>query len=90
MFTGSEAGDEFDLESAGELVGEVTSSAVGYSVEKTLALGYVRVTHTYPGARLLVEVNGRPTLAKVVNTPFFDPTGIRTRARGPRKVENQQ
>ncbi len=90
MFTGSEAGDEFDLESAGELVGEVTSSAVGYSVEKTLALGYVRVTHTYPGARLLVEVNGRPTLAKVVNTPFFDPTGIRMRARGPRTVDSQK
>jgi len=88
MFTGSEAGDEFDLESAGELVGEITSSAVGYSVEKTLALGYVHVTHTYPGARLLVEVDGRPTLAQVVETPFFDPQGIRMRARGPRKVES--
>ncbi len=87
MFSGSEAGDEFDLESAGELVGEVTSSAVGYSVEKTLTLGYVRVTHTYPGARLLVEVNSRPVLAQVVNTPFFDPQGIRLRARGSRKVE---
>ena len=86
MFTGSEAGDEFDIETAGELVGEVSSSAVGHSVEKTLALGFVRVTHTYPGAQLLVEVNGRPTLAKVVNTPFFDPQGVRLRARGPRKI----
>jgi len=88
MFTGSEAGDEFDIETAGELVGEVTSSAVGHSVEKTLALGFVRVTHTYPGAQLLVEVNGRPTLAKVVNTPFFDPGGMRLRARGPRKISD--
>lgn len=88
MFTGSEAGDEFDIEMAGELVGEVTSSAVGHSVEKTLALGFVRVTHTYPGAQLLVEVNGRPTLAKVVNTPFFDPGGVRLRARGPRKISD--
>lgn len=88
MFSGSEAGDELDIETAGELVGEVTSSAVGYSVEGTLALGYIRVTHTYPGAQLLVEVNGRPTLAKVVNTPFFDPQGIRLRARGPRKISN--
>jgi aminomethyltransferase len=85
MFSGSEAGDELDIETAGELVGEVTSSAVGHSVEGTLALGYIRVTHTYPGAQLLVEVNGRPTLAKVVNTPFFDPQGVRLRARGPRK-----
>jgi len=88
MLTGSEAGDEFDIETAGEMIGEVTSSAVGYSVEKTLALGYVRVTHTYPGAQLLVEVNGRPALAKVVSTPFFDPQGIRLRARGPRKIDN--
>lgn len=88
MFTGSEAGDELDIESAGELVGEVTSSAVGHSVEKTLALGFVRVTHTYPGAQLLVEVNGRPTLAKAVNTPFFDPGGVRLRARGPRKISD--
>jgi glycine cleavage system aminomethyltransferase T len=88
MFSGSEAGDELDIETAGELVGEVTSSAVGHSVEGTLALGYVRVTHTYPGAQLLVEVNGRPTLAKVVNTPFFDPQGNRLRARGPRKISN--
>ena len=88
MFTGSEAGDEFDIETAGELVGEVTSSAVGHSVEKTLALGFVRATHTYPGAQLLVEVNGRPALAKVVNTPFFDPQGVRLRARGPRKISD--
>jgi aminomethyltransferase len=88
MFTGSEAGDEFDIETAGELVGEVSSSAVGHSVEKTLALGFVRVTHTYPGAQLLVEVNGRPTLAKVVNTPFFDPSSMRLRARGPRKISD--
>jgi aminomethyltransferase len=88
MFTGSEAGDEFDIETAGELVGEVTSSAVGHSVEQTLALGFVRVTHTYPSAQLLVEVNGRPALAKVVNTPFFDPAGVRLRARGPRKISD--
>jgi aminomethyltransferase len=88
MFTGSEAGDEFDIETAGELVGEVSSSAVGHSLEKTLALGFVRVTHTYPGAQLLVEVNGRPALAKVVNTPFFDPGGVRLRARGPRKISD--
>lgn len=86
MFTGSEAGESFDIESVGEYVGEVTSSANGYSVEKTLALGYIQVTHSWPGARLLVEVNDRPTLAEVVTTPFIDPGGVRLRAIGPRKV----
>ncbi len=86
MFTGSEAGDAFDLEEEGVQVGEITSSAKGYSVDKMLGLGFVQTTHTYPGARLLVEIDGRPRLARVVNTPFFDPTGTRMRAREPRKV----
>jgi aminomethyltransferase len=86
MFTGSEAGESFDIETASVQVGEVTSSSHGYSVEKTLALGYIQVTHSWPGARLLVEVNDRPTLAQVVSTPFFDQAGTRLRATGPRKV----
>lgn len=86
MYTGSEAGAEFDIESAGVQVGEVTSSARGHSVGKVLALGYVQVTHSWPDNRLLIEVNGVPTLGKIVNTPFFDPGGVRLRARGPRKA----
>lgn len=87
MYTGSEAGEHFDIEEAGEEVGHISSSAVGYSVEKTLGLGFVHVSHSYPDARLLVEVNGRPTLAHVTNIPFFDPQSIRLRARNPRKVD---
>lgn len=86
MFTGSEAGDYFDAESPGTEVGYVTSSAKGHSVKKMLALGYVRTSHSWPGCRLLVNISGRPVIAKVVSTPFFDPQGIRMRARGPRKV----
>jgi aminomethyltransferase len=86
MVTGSEAGDEFDLEEEGIVVGEVTSSARGHAVDKMLALGFVQTTHTYPGARLLVKVDGRPKVAQVVSIPFFDPSGTRMRARGPRKV----
>lgn len=86
MFTGSEAGDYFDEESPGNEVGYVTSSSKGHSVKKMLALGYIRTSHSWPGCRLLVNINGRPTIATVTATPFFDPQGIRMRARGPRKV----
>jgi len=86
MFSGSEAGDSFDLETAGVQVGEITSSAVGHSVAETLGLGFVDVSHGWPGNFLLVEVNQRPTLAKVVEKPFFDPGNIRLRSRAPRKV----
>ncbi|MEM7330888.1 MAG: aminomethyltransferase family protein [Chloroflexota bacterium] len=86
MFTGSEAGEKFDLETAGEQVGYVTSSAKGHSVKKMLALAYVDVSHSWPGAKLMVSVGGRPVVATVTNTPFFDPQGIRLRSKGPRKV----
>lgn len=86
MFTGSEAGDSFDLETAGTQVGMITSSAKGHTVKKMLALAYIDVSHSWPGAKLLVAVNGRPTLATVTPTPFFDPQGVRLRARETRKV----
>ena len=87
MFSGSEAGDRFDAEQPGlEEIGYVTSSAKGHSVDKMLALAYLRVSHSYPGARVIVNIGGRPVVAEVVPTPFFDPQGVRMRAAGPRNV----
>lgn len=86
MFTGSEAGASFDPQTVGSPVGRVTSSAKGHSVGKMLALGYVNVSHSWPGAKLLVVVNGRSVLATVAPTPFFDPQGVRLRATSSRKV----
>ncbi len=57
----------------------MTSSAKGHSVGKLLALAYVDVSHSWPGAQLMVDANGRPTPATVVPTPFFDPAGNRLR-----------
>lgn len=80
IHSGSEAGAAFDAEQAGyRQIGRVTSSAKGHSVGKMLALGYVEVSHTWPGARVMVVIGGRPCLATVVNTPFFDPAGNRLR-----------
>ena len=87
MFSGSEAEDYFDTEIPGvQEIGYVTSSAKGHSVGKMLALGHLSTTHGWPGSKVLVRVNDRPTLATVATTPFFDPQGARLRARQPRKV----
>lgn len=87
MFSGSEAGDYFDVEQPGhEEIGYITSSAKGHTVGKMLALGYVRTSHAWPGGRMLVNISGRPKLATAVSTPFFDPQGVRMRAKGPAKV----
>lgn len=88
MYSGSEAGETFDTETAGAPVGRVTSSARGHTVGKTLALGYVATSHSWVGARLIIVVGGRPVVATVSETPFFDPQGIRLRATGPRRVDD--
>ena len=87
MYSGSEAGESFDAETAGTSVGRVTSSARGHTVGKTLALGYVAASHSWIGARLIIVVGGRPVVATVSETPFFDPQGIRLRATGPRRMD---
>ncbi len=53
MFTGSEAGDELDIETAGELVGEVTSSAVGHSAGENAGVG-ICARHAYLSRRAIV------------------------------------
>ena len=46
-----------------------------------LALAYVQTAHAFPGAQLMVDVEGEPRPAKVVPLPFFDPQGIRMRGK---------
>ena len=80
--TGAEAGEYEDALTPGDRqVGVVTSSAWGPSVGKMLALAYVGTAHAWPGGGLIVQVNGRPIPAKVVQTPFFDPEMARARSR---------
>jgi aminomethyltransferase len=81
QFSGPEAGAPKDKVLPGEQVGHVTYSNRGHTVGKLLALAYVKTSHSWPGCRLLVEINGRPVPATVTPTPFFDPQGARLRAK---------
>ena len=79
--TGAEAGEQEDAAMPGDRqVGRVTSSAMGHSVGKMLAMAYLDTGHSWPGNNLIVEVNGRPIPAKVSPTPFFDPENARIRS----------
>jgi aminomethyltransferase len=79
--TGAETGEREDELLPGERqVGRVTSSAVGHSVGRVLAMAYVDAAHSWPGNNLVVEINGRPIPAKVSPTPFFDPENARIRS----------
>jgi aminomethyltransferase len=82
-FSGPEAGEYKEGEWPGrEEIGHITISTRGHTVERVLAMAYVRTTHAWPGNRLLVDINGHPTPATVTPTPFFDPQGVRLRAKG--------
>ncbi len=82
MFSGSEAGAYRDTLLSGEQqVGHVTCSAKGHTVGKMLAMAYLNTAHSWPGNNLIVEINGRPVVARVSATPFFDPQNARVRAK---------
>ncbi|MEL6314349.1 MAG: glycine cleavage T C-terminal barrel domain-containing protein, partial [Pseudomonadota bacterium] len=64
----------------GEGVGRVTSGAYGYSVEMSLAMGYVKAGTAKAGDEVYVMVLGQPHKARVLAEPPFDPKGERLRA----------
>ena len=79
--TGAEAGEYEDALMPGDRqVGRVTSSAMGHSVGRMLAMAYLDTAHSWPGNNVIVEINGRPIAAKVSPTPFFDPENARIRS----------
>jgi len=61
----------------GRPVGRVTSGAYGYTVGKSLALGYLR--DVGPGDQVDVMILGVPHRAVVLDAPPFDPNGLRLR-----------
>ena len=82
--TGAEAGEYEDALMPGDRqIGRVTSSAMGHSVGRMLAMASVDTAHSWPGNNVIVEINGRPIPAKVSPTPFFDPENARTRSEPP-------
>ncbi|SMX35794.1 GcvT family protein [Maliponia aquimaris] len=64
----------------GQGVGRVSSGGYGYSVGRSLALGFVKAGMAEPGDRVQVMVLGRPHGAEILAAPPFDPEGVRLRA----------
>ncbi|MFK7874276.1 MAG: FAD-dependent oxidoreductase [Paracoccaceae bacterium] len=57
----------------GTPVGRVTSGAFGYSVQKSLALGFVKTGRIAPGEQVDIYILGKPHRAIVLAEPPFDP-----------------
>ncbi|WP_120634728.1 FAD-dependent oxidoreductase [Ruegeria sp. EL01] len=73
------AGGEPIFTADGKPVGRVTSGAYGYSVGKSLAIGYADPKVARPGDMVEIFILGRPHTAKLLVKPPFDPDGLRLR-----------
>ncbi|MBV1896592.1 MAG: FAD-dependent oxidoreductase [Rhodobacteraceae bacterium] len=58
----------------GQGIGRVTSGAYGYTVDLSLALGFVK--NAAPGDEVEVMVLGKPHRARILHEPPFDPKGV--------------
>ncbi|MGI9368227.1 MAG: glycine cleavage T C-terminal barrel domain-containing protein, partial [Ruegeria sp.] len=67
----------------GKPVGRVTSGAYGYSVGKSLAIGYADPQVAQPGDTVNIFILGRPHTAKLLAEAPFDPAGNRLRDIAP-------
>ncbi len=63
----------------GTPVGRISSGSYGYTVEKSLALGFVKTAYTTPGTELDVAVLGQSHKAFILAGSAFDPEGKRLR-----------
>jgi dimethylglycine dehydrogenase len=61
-------------------VGIVTSGGWSYTLNRSVALAYVRADLTTPGTRLTIDIFGEPRTATVETEPLFDPADARPRA----------
>lgn len=64
----------------GSPVGRVTSGAYGYSVGKSLAIGFVNAGTVVAGDEVHIFILGKPHSAIVLAEPPFDPKGEKLRA----------
>ena len=60
----------------GETIGEVTSGIVSPSLEKGIAIGYVRRPHTKAGTELSIQIRGKDVPAVIVKPPFYKSSSL--------------
>ena len=74
------AGGEPIFTPDGKSVGRVSSGAYGYTVGKSLAVGFANPEVAGPGDAVEIMILGLPHKARILETPAFDPKGARLRA----------
>ena len=62
-----------EIQVGGETVGVVTSGGFGPSVDRPIAMGYVRADLAVPGTKIDLMVRGKARPAEVCDLPFIQP-----------------
>jgi len=65
------AREHFSVLAAGEVVGTVTSGTFSPTLERPIAMAYVRSDLAHVGTKLEVDIRGRRVSAEVVPLPFY-------------------
>lgn len=65
------AREGFEVTEGGAIVGHVTSGTFAPTLERSIAMAYVRPEHAQPGASLAVMVRGTAVPASIVSLPFY-------------------
>jgi len=55
----------------GKEIGSITSGTFGPSVNRPIAMGYVKLNFSKPGTKVLLEVRGKKHEAKISELPFY-------------------
>jgi aminomethyltransferase len=58
----------------GDMIGEVTSGTLSPSLNKPIAMGYVKTEYASPGTEVFIKVRNKMAHAKVVKLPFYQNT----------------
>ena len=58
-------------------IGSITSGTFGPSVNRPIAMGYVKYEFTKPGTKILLEVRGKKYQASITELPFYKKKYVR-------------
>ena len=61
----------YRVTSGGSTVGEITSGTFSPTLERPIAMAYVRPEVTEVGTQVEVDIRGKPAAARVVTLPFY-------------------
>ena len=58
-------------------IGSITSGTFGPSVNRPIAMGYVKLNFSKPGTKIFLEVRGKKHEAKISELPFYKKSYVR-------------